>query len=665
MKLPALAWAACVVSSLLVVVNLVLGLQTIGHPLPLLLQFRWFEALLPFMGLGFAVVGAFIVRRQPDNTIGLLACAIGVLMPMYNAAQSYATYGQYVSPGALPGAVWMGWLRSWIWYPAFSLVVVHLPLLFPDGKLPSDRWRLLVWTNAALIAVYVAITALVTEPVRIAVPAWLFEWDQTVTGFGMIACLVAAAIALVLRYRRSLADVREQIKWLMTAVVIQALLWVVGAAGMFAYRVPPYRVPVVEVLIPVALLFLPVAIGIAILRHALYDIDLLISKAVAYTTLAIFITGTYVLIVGGAGILAGSRFNLALSVLATAVVAVAFQPIRERVQRLAAHLVYGDRSSASDILARLSRETRAAASVEGVLIAIAAAASDAAGGRPARVSLLAPAASPHAETWPHGAKVQPTAERIPIGDQRLSELELGGDALTTSERVLVGAVVAQADLAMHNLTLAADLAASRTRLVQAEERGRRRLERDLHDGVQQQVVALIAKLRLARNHVARDPGHAENLLMEAQSEAQQALADLRELARGIHPAVLGSRGLVDAVETAAARMPVPVRVEADDRVRASRYAEEIEGAAYFTISEAMANVLKHAGASEVSIGIAAVDSTLAVTVADNGHGFDKKATRQTGLEGLRDRIEALGGSLLVDSGPHGTRLAATLPARTR
>jgi len=347
------------------------------------------------------------------------------------------------------------------------------------------------------------------------------------------------------------------------------------------------------------------------------------------------------------------------------VVAVAFQPIRLRVQQLAARLVYGDQRGASEILVRLSRETRAATSVSGVLIAIAMAASDAVGGRPARVSLLAPADSPRAETWPYGAKLQPTALRIPIGDQRLSELELDGDSLTPSERQLVGAIVAQADLAMHNLTLAAELAASRTRLVQAEERGRRRLERDLHDGVQQQVVALIAKLRLARNHVTRDPGHAEILLIEAQREAQQALADLRELARGIHPAVLGSRGLVDAVETAAARMPVPVRVEADGRVRAARYAEEIEGAAYFTISEGMANVLKHAGASEVSIGIAAIDSTLAVTVEDNGHGFDKRATRQTGLEGLRDRIEALGGSLLVDSGPHGTRLAATLPARNR
>jgi signal transduction histidine kinase len=664
-KLRALAWAAVVVSSLLVVYNLLIGLQTAGHPAPLLLQFRWFEALLPFMGLGFALVGALIVNRPGGNRIGLLACAIGVLVPVYVAAQDYATYGLYINPGALPGAAWAGWLRAWVWYPAFALLVVYLPLVFPDGRLPSPRWRLVAWINAGLIGVYVTVTALVKDPVHLVLPAWLANGTETITAIGQIASVIAAAIALFLRYRRSPSDVQHQIKWLMAGIVVQAALWVVGTALMPFYGIPPYRIPVVEVLIPIALLFLPAAIGIAILRHGLYDIDLLIDKALVYATLAVFITATYVLIVGGAGILAGSRFSLALSVLATAAVAVAFQPVRQRVQQLAARLVFGDRTSASEILARLSRATRAALSVDGVLIAVAMAASDAAGGRPARVVLLAPADDPRSVTWPHGAKVQPTAQRIAIDDRGLSELQLGGDPLKASERHIVDAVAAQADLAMHNLTLAAELAASRTRLVQAEERGRRRLERDLHDGVQQQIVALIAKLRLARNHLPRDPAHTEDLLMEAQSEAQQALSDLRELARGIHPAVLGSRGLVDAAETAAARMPIPVRVEADECVRGTRYAEEIEGAAYFTISEAMANVLKHAGASEASLGIAAVDSTLSVTIADNGCGFDKTSTRQRGLEGLRDRIEALGGSLRVDSGPRGTRLAATLPARAR
>jgi signal transduction histidine kinase len=143
------------------------------------------------------------------------------------------------------------------------------------------------------------------------------------------------------------------------------------------------------------------------------------------------------------------------------------------------------------------------------------------------------------------------------------------------------------------------------------------------------------------------------------------LTDLRELARGIHPAVLGSRGLVEAIEAVAARMPIGVSVNADDRVRSTRYAEEIEGAAYFTVTEGLANVLKHSGASEASVTISAADSGISLRLADDGCGFDPDRGGYTGLQGLRDRLEAVGGSLRVDSGSSGTTLAARLPARPR
>jgi signal transduction histidine kinase len=261
---------------------------------------------------------------------------------------------------------------------------------------------------------------------------------------------------------------------------------------------------------------------------------------------------------------------------------------------------------------------------------------------------------------------------VTYGGETVGEIE----ADASGDQRLTDALTAQAGHALHTLRLSAELdarlaqleglarelAASRTRLVQAQETERRRLERDLHDGVQQELVVLIAKARLARNQLERDPTIAAETLTELQGSAQHALADLRLLARGIHPAVLSSRGLVEAVDAMAARMPVGVRVEADPTVREMRYSPEIEGAAYFVVAEGLANVLKHSGATEATVTISASDAWLRVAVADDGRGYDQGAVRESGLRGLRDRVEALGGRIEIDSRQSGTRLDAALPA---
>jgi signal transduction histidine kinase len=245
------------------------------------------------------------------------------------------------------------------------------------------------------------------------------------------------------------------------------------------------------------------------------------------------------------------------------------------------------------------------------------------------------------------------------GDQRLTDAltAQAGHALHTLR------LSAELDLRLAQLEAQADeLSASRTRLVQAQETERRRLERDLHDGVQQELVVLIAKARLARNQLERDPALAAETLTELQGSAQHALADLRLLARGIHPAVLSSRGLVEAVDAMAARMPVGVRVDADLAVREVRYSPEIEGAAYFVVAEGLANVLKHSGATEATVTISKDDAWLSIAVADDGRGYDLGTVQESGLRGLRDRVEALGGRIEIESAGTGTRLGAALPA---
>jgi signal transduction histidine kinase len=207
-----------------------------------------------------------------------------------------------------------------------------------------------------------------------------------------------------------------------------------------------------------------------------------------------------------------------------------------------------------------------------------------------------------------------------------------------------------------------DLAASRARLVQAEELERRRLERDLHDGVQQELVGLLARLGLARNQLRRDSDLAEATLREAQVDAQRALEGLQELARGIHPAILTDRGLVEAVEERATRMPMPVEVHANGLGGGARFPLEMEGAAYFFVSEGLANIVKYASAKRAFVRFHTEPGQLVVEVRDDGRGFDLARVKKSGLRGLEDRISALGGRVEFVSRPgQGTELRAFLP----
>lgn len=206
-----------------------------------------------------------------------------------------------------------------------------------------------------------------------------------------------------------------------------------------------------------------------------------------------------------------------------------------------------------------------------------------------------------------------------------------------------------------------ELAASRARIVAAEEAARRKIERDIHDGIQQELVALAAKIGLAQTQLARDPAHLDATLADLQSEAQQAIEDLRELASGIHPSVLSDRGVVEAIEARASRLPLGVTVECDPSMRTRRFGEAVEGAIYYLVCEGFANALKHSGAERVFVRLRCDQRELEVEVFDDGRGFDRSLARRSGLDGLADRFDALGGVFDVTSEPGaGTTLSARL-----
>lgn len=669
------AWILVAASALLYPFTLYLGLAA-GDRVPQLLQFDWWAALSPLVAIEFGIVGALIVRRHSGHVVGWLAVVGGFCTSLSDFAGAYAAYS-LTHAHVLPAGASAAWLRGWLWYPGLSLLFVLIPALFPNGRLPSARWRPIVWAAAAGIVVelvWVSLSQLMfgfplaDGPWPVA--ARLFRVLIPLSGALFLLPLFAAAAALAVRFQRSTGVARQQLKWFLAAVCLQAALWAVSQAATPLTNVSPYY----DIFFPLALMAMPLAMGVAILRHRLYDIDIVINRGLVYAGLAAFITVAYLLVVVGIGLVVGTggRPNVPLSVVAMALVVVLIQPVRIRFQRLANRLVYGAPADPYAVLAELSR-TAAAGDVDYALAQIAQALARGMGSRRARVRLLLPGAPARSATWPLSATGNfGQTFAVSHAGETVGEIEAEG----SGDPGLTEALTGQAGLALRTLRLSAELAArlaqleeqaeevaaSRTRLVQAQETERRRLERDLHDGIQQDLVVLIAKARLARNQLDRDPALAAETLAELQSSAQHAIADLRSLARGIHPAVLSSRGLVEAIDSMAARMPLGVRVDADPTVREVRYAPEIEGAAYFVVAEGLANVLKHSGATEATVTIRVRGSCLRLAIIDDGRGFDPGRVRESGLRGLRDRIEALGGNVEIDGQGSGTRLEVSLPS---
>jgi signal transduction histidine kinase len=669
-------WAPVGVLTLLYPLTLYLGITARGQ-LPPLLQFGWWETLTPLVGLEFGLVGGLIIHRYPRNAVGWLALGGGTCTSLSVLAGAYAAYS-FTHHQALP-ETWLAiWIRGWLWYPGLAFLLVLLPSVFPDGALPSRRWRPLPWAVAAgciaevtMVTLTQAMFGFPRSDGPYSTLGWLLNPLTPLAGLLLLLPLFAVVPAVLLRFRRSSGVARQQLKWFLGAVVLQAALWAISnAVSATAQQTPPF----LDALIPATLLLLPVSIGAAILRHQLYGIDVVISRSLVYAGLAAFITASYLLVVVGTGLALGTggRPNLPLSIVAMAVVVLLIQPVRFRLQALANRLVYGVPVDPYAVLADLSRTTRNS-DVDLALAQIAQAIARGMGGERSRVRLLLPGGQTRTATWPPEATGRfGKVFAVTQDGEVVGEIEAGD----SGDQGLTEAMTGQAGLAMRTLRLSTELAArlaqlevqaeevaaSRTRLVQAQETERRRLERDLHDGIQQELVILIAKTRLARNQLDRDPALAAKTLAELQGAALRALADLRSLARGIHPAVLTSRGLVEAIDAMAARMPVGVRVDADVAVRENRYAPEIEGAAYFFVAEGLANVLKHSGATEASITIGVSDSCLLVAIADDGRGFDPDAVPQSGLRGLRDRVEALGGHLTVRGREPGTCLEVSLPA---
>jgi signal transduction histidine kinase len=620
------------------------------------------------VSLAIPVVGFVLASRRPANRIGWLFLVAGLALGLSAFSGQYGMYALVVAPGSLPAGQAFAWLGNWIWLIAFTMLAFVF-LLFPTGRLRSRRWLPAAWFVGGAMTLVSAITIVYlarfwSDPFGSSAQA---EPPALVAAFSLaLAALAVSVAAVVVRFARSVGEERLQLKWFAAAAVLVLVMFAVTFWLNSA---------VLDALFNLAFLGLWVAVAIAVLKYRLYDIDIVISKAVLYGSLAVFITAVYAALVVGVGTLAGGRDRPLLAALAAAVVAVAFQPVRQWARRLANRVVYGRRATPYQVLSDFARRIGGTYSAEGVLPQMAQTVAAGTGAEQVVVWLrvddeLRPEASSdgslHAGPLPVAGHELP---RLPDADMSAPVVHQGellgaisvkvpkDEPLRPAGQQLVADVASQAGLVLANAGLIEDLRASRQRLVTAQDEERRRLERNLHDGAQQDLVALAIKVRLGAT--AEDLAQAKEIFSELQTDTAGALENLRDLARGIYPPLLADLGLAAALGAQASKSPLPVTVEADG---IGRFPQDIEAAVYFCCLEALQNIAKYAHATEASICLQKQNDTLRFTISDDGTGYNTSHTQMgSGQRNMADRLAALGGRLEIRSAPgQGTTITGHL-----
>ena len=657
----------------------------------------WFVPLAVTMILGYSTVGAIVASRKPGNAIGWLMFGVGGVFAIGGFLGEYAVY-TYVTRPDVPGGIVAVWVLNWI-YAAMMTFLPLIGLLFPTGRVPGARWRFLVpltiaFGVAAAASSMFAPTFVADAPVAVRNPTGIEGFPADAIGgvawIGLLLALAAAIAAVVVRYRRAVGEERQQIRWLAYVVVTGVGVFVISAASWAivgnSFGSSFWGQALGFVGFGLVGIGVPVAMGVAILKYRLYDLDVVIKKTVVFAILAALITvvllGTILFATTFVTFAAPEEAETGAVAAAVFVVGVAVWPLWRISRRIADRLVYGGRSSPYEVLTQFSRRVGDTYSDEDVLPRMAEVLRQATRARAARVWLaagdelrLVASAPSHP---PASRLTAPTPnDAVPdLGGDHVTEIHHHGDlvgalAVTTSatdpmnpsKEKLVRDLAAQAGPVLRNVRLVADLRESRRRIVSAQDERARRLERDIHDGAQQQLVALGVKMRLLGSFVDRDPDKARELIEELQKETTGALEDLRDLARGIYPPLLADQGLPAALEAQSRKATIRVAIEPDG---VGRYPREIESTVYFCVLEALQNVSKYAQATEVRVAVWERDERLGFEVRDDGIGFDAgTAPRGTGLQGMADRLDAVGGELRVDSVPgRGTTVAGaiSLPA---
>jgi signal transduction histidine kinase len=630
--------------------------------------------------------GSVIVSRQPRNVAGWVFLGLGFLIVVEGFSQIMVFAALRAHADIPLVGVWAV-AGEYAVYPIVLLPLLWL--LFPDGRPPSPRWRWPIRVFLAAIAIalvaylltpgplnnFVDYGVLYMNPLAGPIP---FPVAATVTGIGGVVALILS-IATIFgvrgRFQRSTGEERQQLRWLVFVTTIAGALFVTTfvtslvldffidteQTQLGGVRVFDALFGMMAALIAVGI---PVAYLIAILKHGLWDLDVVIKKALVALVLTLLIVGI--------GIAAfATVFQWALwggtarwaSVAAGIAFGVLLWPLLRLSRRIGNRITFGRRATPYEVLTEFGGRVGETYATDDVLPRMAQILARGTGASSAGV-LLAVGGERRAVAS-FGEDGRPADLVVPVVHQgeELGALKVtmpANDPLDPAREKLVQDLAAQAGPVLRNVRLIEDLRASRQRLVAAQDEERRKIERNLHDGAQQQLVALAVQLKLLEQTAGTDADRDRQIAAKLRSQANAALEDLRDLARGIYPPLLADKGLAAALEAQSRKAAVPTEVDADG---VGRYAREIESTVYFCVLEALNNIAKYAEATSARISLAQEDGHLSFEVRDDGAGFDVATARDgTGLQGMADRLDAVGGSLTIVSEPgDGATVAGRVP----
>jgi signal transduction histidine kinase len=623
----------------------------------------------------YAIAGGLIARRQPGNPIGWLFLLISVDTGLTALADAYAGHH-------FPGWAAAAWFQTWCYYLSYPVGFSVLLMLFPNGQLPSRRWRPLLGVAVLAAVSRVAVELLAGGPVSghfsatvllAANPTGILpvnaETNAVIVASWLLSLLAmaGASVALLTRLVRSRAEERQQLKWLGLVAVMTVAAFAVHFViqAVTGGSVLDFGSMVFHALLVVGI---PAATAFAILRYRLYDIDVIINRTLVYGVLTIVVVGFYVGVVGILGVLLQQRASLVISLFAAGVIAVAFAPLRMRVQATVNRLMFGARRDPYEVLADLGRQLEATSADTPLLEAVAGTVA-----RALRLPYVAIRVSSegadaiHAE---HGTQVgesiviplvyqgEPTGELV---------LSLGANRaeLSPADQRLLADLTRQAAAAAHSVVVTTQLQRSRERLVSVIEEERRRLRRDLHDGLGPALAAQTLKAGSARALFTRDPERAQALLEELEVDAQTAMADVRRLVYNLRPPALDEFGLAGAIRQTAATHAGAMRMTVELPDELPPLPAAVELAAYRIAQEALTNVTRHARAGLCLLRLT-VNEDLKLEVIDNGIGLGKAGPPGVGISSIRERAAELGGTSSIGPGrSSGTRVFVQLPILAR
>jgi signal transduction histidine kinase len=648
----------------------------------------------PLGGLGFAGVGLIILYKYPANRIGWLCSSGGLWLALYPVLDMYmscALDGR-ISPLVLP-------LTAWFAYTILPLltilsIFIFLPLWFPNGRFLTWRWRwfgltMLILMSILTLAVAITPTFRQNNSVGMSYPldnplglAWLPSWWGTFFASAMNLLMIfgslGAVSSIILRFKRAVGDERQQMRlftYWTTAVIIQLI-----AFELIIYRLAPLIEDTIwydwlwvaySLNLIVVFLGFPLIVGMSIFKYRLYDIDIIINRTLVYGGLSLGIVAVYVLIVGALGALFQAQDNYLFALLATGLIAALFQPVRERLQRGVNRLMFGERDDPTAVFSQLAQQLETADSPADIL--------------PNLVHTIAHTLKiPYVAIWlphdngnfepvaywgnaPEQVEMMPEMIALTYQHETIGQLVVAprspNESFDRREKQLLASIAALTANTVRAVTLSDELRQSRRRIVTAREEERRRLRRDLHDGLGPQLASQTLGLEAIARLIDQNPEKAKSLLASIQKQSQTAVADIRHLIYDLRPPTLDDLGLVGALkQTVANYEGETTRFVLDVAEPLPLLPAAVETAAFRITQEAITNVVRHARATTCTIHLCLQANQLTIEIRDDGRGIGGDDLSGVGLQSMQERAAELNGRLTISSSLEGgTHVVVWLP----